>query len=264
VILGFVTYQSTRELIADDSWVTHTLQVRQSLADLLSAVLGAETRRRDYLLTPEPKYLRQFLAGVDQIRPAVSKIASLLDEMNKTEENLLQARSGAARRSGKRAIDIAVFGGGFSTLVVIFAIAILRRDLQERRRAEEALRRREAELREAQRVAGAGSWEWDVQTDKMTWSEELYHIAGRNPAEPAPIYKEHPKTYTPESFARLEHAVEVALQTGANYELDLEMVRPDGTTRWVAARGEAVPDATGRISKLRGSPGYRRAKTGGA
>jgi PAS domain S-box-containing protein len=314
VILGFVTYQSTRELIVNDSLVAHTLQVRQSLADLLSAVLGAETRRRDYLLTGEPKYLAQFLGGVDQIRPAVTKIVELtagnpehtdkldkltglteqilsiwaataeaarsslseggplpplarelelrisvtdliglLDEMNKTEDNLLQASSGTARRSGKRAIDIVVLGGGFSTLVVIFAIAILRRDLQERRRAEEALRRREAELREAQRVAGVGSWEWNVQADKMTWSEELYHIAGRNPAEPAPIYKEHPKIYTPESFTRLKHAVEVAVQTGVNYELDLEMVRPDGTRRWVAARGEAVRDATGRISKLRGT-----------
>jgi CHASE3 domain sensor protein len=102
--------------------VSHTHQVRQSLADLLSAVLGAETSRQDY------------------------------DEINKAEEHLLQTRSGAARRSGKRAIAIAVLGGGFSTLVVLFAMAILHRDLAERRRAEEALRRREAELKEAQRV----------------------------------------------------------------------------------------------------------------
>src|SRR5271165_7248624 len=39
VILGFVTYQSTREVIVNDSWVSHTHQVRQSLADLLRGCL---------------------------------------------------------------------------------------------------------------------------------------------------------------------------------------------------------------------------------
>ena len=77
VILGFVTYQSTRELIDNDSWVSHTHQVRQSMADLLGAVLGAETSRQDYLLTGESRYRVQFLAGVDQIRPGVKKIIEL-------------------------------------------------------------------------------------------------------------------------------------------------------------------------------------------
>ena len=78
-----------------------------------------------------------------------------------------------ASQRGKRAIAIVVLGGGFSTLVVLFAIAILHRDLKERRRAEEALRKREAELKEAQRVASVGNWEWVLQTDTVTWSEEL-------------------------------------------------------------------------------------------
>ena len=183
----------------------------------------------------------------------VADLSALLDEMNKAEENLLQARSGMARLSGKRAIVIVLLGGGFSTLVVLFAIAILRRDLEERRRAEEALRRREAELKEAQRVASVGSWEWEVQTDIVTWSEELYHIAGRDPRDALPIYKEHRQIYTRESWARLQPAVERALKTGLAYELDLELVRPDGTTRWIAARGEAERDGTGRIARLRGT-----------
>ena len=106
------------------------------------------------------------------------------------------ARSAAARESGARTISIVVLGGGFSTLVVLLAIAILRRDLAERRRAEEALRKREAELREAQRVASVGSWEWIIETGTFTWSEELYHIAGRRPEEAPPNYKDLPQTLT--------------------------------------------------------------------
>ena len=126
-------------------------------------------------------------------------------------------------------------------------------DITERKDAEESLRRKERELEEAQRLAGVGSWQWDPGTDTVVWSEELYRIAGRDPRLPAVNYKEHSQLYTRESWDRLRHAVETALQTGAPYELALEMVRADGTHRWVTARGEARRDATGQIARLRGT-----------
>ena len=133
------------------------------------------------------------------------------------------------------------------------AIVFLRRDLDQRKRAEEALRRRETELRDAQRVANVGSWEWIVETGTFTWSEELYHIAGGNPEEAPPNYKELPEILTPQSWLRLRPAMDLALKTGAPYELDLEMVRPDGLIRWIAARGEAVRDSNNHITKIRGT-----------
>jgi PAS domain S-box-containing protein len=126
-------------------------------------------------------------------------------------------------------------------------------DITDRVRAAEVLGEKERELSEAQRLAGVGSWYWDVQNDKVTWSEELYRNAGLDPKLPAPSYKEIPQFYTPESWERLQRAVEKALRDGASYELDLEVVRPDGTTRWVRTRGEAVGDTTGRIVGLRGT-----------
>ncbi len=126
-------------------------------------------------------------------------------------------------------------------------------DITERKHAEESLRRKEMELREAQRLAGVGSWQWDVDTDTVVWSEELYRLAGRDPNLPAVSYKEHSQLFTAESWERLRRAVEEALGRGTPYELDLEMVRADGTTRWITARGEAQPDANGRVAGLRGT-----------
>jgi len=123
----------------------------------------------------------------------------------------------------------------------------------ERKQAEKALRQKGKELSEAQRLAGVGSWYWDAQNDIVTWSEELYRIAGLDPTLPAPNYKECPRHLTAESWERLQRAAEQTLRYGTPYELDLEMIRPHGTTRWVTARAEAVADTTGRIVGLRGT-----------
>jgi len=126
-------------------------------------------------------------------------------------------------------------------------------DITERKDTEESLRHKEMELKEAQRLAGVGGWQWDPETDAVVWSEELYRIAGRDPSLPAVNYKEHSQLYTRESWERLRGAVEAALHTGAPYELDLEMVRADGMHRWITARGEAQRDSAGQIVRLRGT-----------
>lgn len=123
----------------------------------------------------------------------------------------------------------------------------------KRSSALEMLRLREKELSEAQRLAQIGSWQWDPEADVVTWSEQLYRIAGRDPNLPPLQYRNHGQLFTPESWERLQHVAEEALQTAAPYDLDLEMVRPDGTTRWVRTRGEAERDTAGHIARLRGT-----------
>jgi PAS domain S-box-containing protein len=132
-----------------------------------------------------------------------------------------------------------------------FGIMALR-ERAARREAEEALRRREAELREAQRVARVGSWWMDSATNEVTWTEELYRMLGLDPASSPPPYPEHHRLFTPESWRRLSAALPRTQETGVPYELELEMVRPDGGTGWMLARGEPVRDAQGVIVGLRG------------
>jgi PAS domain S-box-containing protein len=158
------------------------------------------------------------------------------------------SRKDGAKVWGRLNVSLLKNGNGSSPLV--FALV---EDITERKRAETSLRQREADLSEAQRLAKVGSWQWDPQTDFVTWSRELYLIAGRDPGLPAVSYKEHSTIYTAESWERLRRAVEEALQTGKPYELDLEMIRADGTRRWLIGRGEASRDASGRIVQLRGT-----------
>src|SRR5580704_13222696 len=135
----------------------------------------------------------------------------------------------------------------FCTAVPFMVLAAM---AEEHKRAQQALIDERTQLAEAQRLAQVVSWQWDPKTDTVIWSEELYRIAGLDLHLPAVSYKEHYKLYTPESWERLRRAVEEAMLTGAPYDLDLEMVRFDGTTRWLVARGGVERDASGRIANL--------------
>ncbi len=126
-------------------------------------------------------------------------------------------------------------------------------DVTERKQAEEMLKASQERLEEAHRLAHIGIWTWRVADDTVTWSEELYRIAGRDPSSPAPTYAEHPDLYAPESWDRLQAAVAQACERGTDYELDLEMMRPDGTIRCVHVFGGATRNERGEVENLYGT-----------
>jgi len=132
-------------------------------------------------------------------------------------------------------------------------VVISLRDITELKKAEEALRASAATLKVAQRLAGIGNWEWDIQTDTHTWSEEIYRIYGRDTALPPAVYPEVRQYFTPESWTILAAAVEKGLTEGMLYECDAEVVRPDGAHRWIVARGESTRDAAGKVVELHGT-----------
>src|SRR5262249_46267654 len=116
-------------------------------------------------------------------------------------------------------------------------------DITERKATQEALLRKESELTQARRLAGVGSWRWHPETDSITWSDELYRIFGRDPKQPPAHFHDHSELFTADSRERLELAVAETLQTGVPYQIELEIVRTDGSRRWLIDRAETQHDA---------------------
>jgi len=127
------------------------------------------------------------------------------------------------------------------------------RNITERKQAEELLKESSWRLNEAQKLAHIGIWDWKRDTDTATWTDELYHITGLDPMLPAPTYKELFRLFTPESMELLNTGVEKAIETGESYQFELELMRPNGDTRYVNAFGGAKFDSKGQVNGLFGT-----------
>jgi PAS domain S-box-containing protein len=109
-------------------------------------------------------------------------------------------------------------------------------EIAERKRVEEALRDSEQLLNEMGRIGGIGGWEHDLVTRKATWTEEIYHIIGIESGRiPGP--DEHLDYYPPEDREKLETAYRRAMETGEEFDLELQCVTSQGRTLWARAKG---------------------------
>ncbi len=126
------------------------------------------------------------------------------------------------------------------------------RDITERRRAEEELQKRQTMLERTERLAHVGSWELDVDTGDVTWSDELFRIFGRDPEAGAPPLDEHAEMFPPEYWDRLRTAIERAVRDGEPYDLELHAVRTDGEPLRVRAGGYSAHDVGPGATRLYG------------
>jgi len=131
-------------------------------------------------------------------------------------------------------------------LLVIAAI----RDITDRKRAE-----REAaegqKLRLAQEVARIGTYEWDIQTDVMRWTPEMEALYGLQPGGFGKTYAEWVTLVHPEDRPEAEEAMRNAIQQGV-FETEFRAVWPNGTLRWLAARGVVFKNGDGKPRRLVG------------
>lgn len=141
-----------------------------------------------------------------------------------------------------------------ASFLVVGALADERRQVEQQlRSSEERERIKATDLAEAQHLAQIGSWQWDAAAARSTWSEELYRIHGADPALPPPSYKNLSRLFSVDSWHRLDAAIHEALRSGDFRKQELEIVRPDGSKRWVAVRGKCLRDAQGHITALYGT-----------
>lgn len=119
-------------------------------------------------------------------------------------------------------------------------------DIEDRKRAEERLRRSEAKLIEAQRVSQTGSFVWNLSTGERVGSKEFFRILGYD--EPRSVTFEMVlERAHPEDRARVEKAIERAARNGEDLDYEHRLLMPDGSVKHVHVVAHSVRDQADQL-----------------
>ena len=148
------------------------------------------------------------------------------------------------------AIPLLAPDGGVSMVVCTFT------DITERRRVQAELLRSETLLSASQRLTKIGGWEWDLATQTMTWTEEVFRIhdfePGEAPLDPQERISASVACYAPGDRPLIQAAFQRCLEQGEPYDLEFPFTTAKGRPLWIRTVAEATL-VEGRVVKVIGN-----------
>ncbi len=133
------------------------------------------------------------------------------------------------------------------------AILAVARNITERKQMEEALRKSEASLSNAQRIANLGNWDWDIANNELYWSDEIYRIFGVEPKEFGATYEAFLNSIHPDDRMFVLEHVNKAISENKTYSIDHRILLPDGSERIVHEQAEVTFNETGQAIRMVGT-----------
>ncbi len=131
-------------------------------------------------------------------------------------------------------------------------VVLMHEDVTARRKAEEAFRGSEEWRRLALDAGRMGTWEWEVQTGRIRWSENLEAIHGLPPGSFDGTFEMFRTLIHPDDLPAMQSSIEGALTNRTTYEAEFRFVRPGGRVGWMAARGRAYYGDDGLPTRMVG------------
>src|ERR1700719_2675562 len=160
------------------------------------------------------------------------------------------------------AVSISALGTAGIAVVtfIVLGLALLTSWMDRRYAAQtlelqqEKLQRSEAYLAEAQRITHTGSWAWRVAGEEAVHlSEEWYRIYGFDPEKGMSAWEERIQRIHPEDRAKWQQKIDRAIGDKSDYEVEVRILLPDGTVRFINTIGHPVLNASGDLTQFVGS-----------
>jgi PAS domain S-box-containing protein len=134
----------------------------------------------------------------------------------------------------------------------LIGFSILSRDITDRKRAEESLMRSEERYALAQRAANIGSWDWNIITGDLHWSDTIEPLFGFEKGEFGATYEAFLESVHPDDREFVQDSVNACVEEGKEYSIEHRIVWPDGTIRWVSEMGDVMRNSEGKAVRMLG------------
>jgi PAS domain S-box-containing protein len=131
-------------------------------------------------------------------------------------------------------------------------LSVYFQDVTDRKRGEESVRESEERLRMAVEAGRMGTWEWRIDTGRVTWSPGLEAIHGLAPGAFAGTFEAVQREVHPDDRQRVTRTILESVEQRKDLRVEYRIVRADGSVRWVEGRGRLVGERHGRPERVVG------------
>jgi len=196
--------------------------------------------------------VRMESGGQDEMGRLIEGFNEMLSQIQARDGALASARDELEKRvlERTRELEVEVAERKEAEESVLERSRQLETEVAERKAAEERLHEKDLRLTEAQEIARLGSWEWNVSTNKITWSDEVYRISGIMPSKFGGTISDFLNILHPDDRALLRESMDTACRQREPLAVDFRIIRPDGSVRYLHAQGKVVLDNEGRPIRL--------------
>jgi PAS domain S-box-containing protein len=279
IVALHTTIQALKDSVSDNPSQLENLRMFDTIAAKLLAISD-----QGFTLPNDSNRTAQIAYRITLNHKNLDSARVILAKMTATENKLLNERKTLSNRNSATAKIALEFGTGTSFILLIIIFVFLRRDIEERRKAQRTLSelnedledriqqrtaelqnantqlqeeidkhlRSEAILAEAQRITRLGSWEMvlndlnDLRKNPLEWSVEVFRIFGHKPGKIEPTTENFYHIIHPDDRDKVDMAVRNYLNDGERLFIDHRIIRADGTERIVHEEGNILFDVRTR------------------
>jgi PAS domain S-box-containing protein len=134
----------------------------------------------------------------------------------------------------------------------IMGVSAISLDITERKRIEDQLRISEERYVLAQKAANIGSWDWNMLTDELSWSELVIPMFGLKQGEFKGTMADFWNRLHPDDIPMIEQKIKATLEKNEEYRVEHRVIRPDGSIKWMLETGNVLKDKDGKPYRMLG------------